>query len=82
MGLVLLPVSFTCLNLAPRYTSAAIVSLLMLLEMIIGPFWVWLGVGETPSVQMIVGAAIVFFAISIHIFARSGPPFPIQKVTK
>ena len=26
MGLILLPLSFTCLNLAPRYTSAAIVS--------------------------------------------------------
>ena len=29
MGLILLPVSFTCLNLAPRYTSAAVVSLVM-----------------------------------------------------
>ena len=38
MGLFILPLSFACLNLAPRYTSAAVVSLLMLLEMVIGPF--------------------------------------------
>jgi drug/metabolite transporter (DMT)-like permease len=68
MGLVLLPVSFTCLNLAPRYTSAAVVSLLMLLEMVIGPFWVWLGIGERPSAIMMVGTAVAFAAIGFHIF--------------
>jgi drug/metabolite transporter (DMT)-like permease len=67
MGLVILPVSFTCLNLAPRYTSSAIVSLLMLLEMVIGPFWVWLGVGEHPSLVMIAGAALVTLALGLHI---------------
>jgi drug/metabolite transporter (DMT)-like permease len=67
MGLVLLPVSFTCLNLAPRYTSAAIVSLVMLLEMVIGPFWVWLGIGERPSPTMIIGTAIVLGALAFHI---------------
>ncbi len=67
MGLVILPLSFTCLNLAPRYTSAAIVSLLMLLEMVIGPFWVWLGIGEHPSLMMIGGAAFVTLALAFHI---------------
>ncbi len=68
MGFVLLPVSFTCLNLAPRFTSAAIVSLVMLLEMVIGPFWVWLGIGEQPSLTMIGGAGIVLGALAFHIF--------------
>jgi len=67
MGLILLPVSFTCLNLAPRYTSAAIVSLLMLLEMVIGPFWVWLGIGERPSLTMIGGTVIALVALGFHI---------------
>jgi drug/metabolite transporter (DMT)-like permease len=67
MGLIILPLSFTCLNLAPRYTSSAIVSLLMLLEMVVGPFWVWLGVGEHPSLKMILGAAFVTLVLGLHI---------------
>ena len=67
MGLIILPISFTCLNLAARYTSSAIVSLLMLLEMVLGPFWVWLGIGERPTSTMIIGAAIVFVTLTFHI---------------
>ncbi len=67
MGLIILPVSFTCLNLAPRYTSAAIVSLLMLLEMVVGPFWVWLGVGEQPTIIMMAGAGFVALVLGLHI---------------
>ena len=67
MGLFLLPVSFTCLNLAPRYTSAAVVSLLMLLEMVVGPFWVWLGIGERPSTMMMWGTALALLALGFHI---------------
>ena len=67
MGLVLLPLSFTCLNLAPRYTSAAVVSLVMLLEMVVGPFWVWLGIGERPSAIMIGGTVMALAALGFHI---------------
>ena len=67
MGLFLLPVSFTCLNLAPRYTSAAVVSLVMLLEMVVGPFWVWLGIGERPSAIMMGGTTLAIAALGFHI---------------
>jgi len=68
MGIIILPLSFTCLNLAPRYTTSAIVSLLMLLEMVMGPFWVWLGVGEEPTNLMIFGAGFVALVLALHIF--------------
>ena len=67
MGIIILPISFACLSLAPRYTSSAIVSLIMLLEMVIGPFWVWLGIGERPTVVMIFGAIIVLLVLVFHI---------------
>ena len=70
MGGLILPLSFTCLSLAPRYTSSAVVSLIMLLEMVIGPLWVWLGVGERPTGTMIFGAAFVSFVLVCYI-ARS-----------
>jgi drug/metabolite transporter (DMT)-like permease len=68
MGVIILPVSFTCLIIAPRYTTSAIVSLIMLLEMVIGPFWVWIGIGERPSIMMIFGSFLVLVVIAFHIF--------------
>ena len=67
MGLIILPISFACLSLAPRYTSSAVVSLIMLLEMVIGPFWVWLGIGERPTTIMVLGALFVFVVLVFHI---------------
>ena len=67
MGVVILPVSFAFLITAPRYTTSAIVSLIMLLEMVIGPFWVWFGIGERPTMIMIFGACIVIVVIAFHI---------------
>ena len=67
MGVVILPVSFAFLIIAPRYTTSAIVSLIMLLEMVIGPFWVWFGIGERPSLIMIFGGCIVIVVIAFHI---------------
>ncbi|RBI74486.1 EamA/RhaT family transporter [Roseovarius sp. TE539] len=58
-GLVILPCSFFGLSLASRHTHASNVSLIMLLETVLGPFWVWLGLGEVPTPAMILGGMIV-----------------------
>ena len=73
MGVVILPVSFACLAVAPRYTSSAVVSLLMLLEMVLGPFWVWLGVGERPTLLMISGATFVAVVLALNILRTHRP---------
>ena len=57
MGLVVM------LSIAPRYTSATNVSLLVLLEMILGPFWVWIGTGEQPNLMVFCGAVLVLFTL-------------------
>ena len=62
-GLIILPISFYLLSYASRFTSAANVSILMLLETILGPFWVWLGVGETPGIFGLIGGGIVIVAL-------------------
>ena len=62
-GLIILPISFYLLSYASRFTSAANVSMLMLLETILGPFWVWLGVGETPGIFGLIGGGIVIAAV-------------------
>ena len=67
MGVIILPFSFALLLIAPRYTRASTVSLIMLLELVLGSFWVWIYVDEQPSFQMIVGASIVIISIITYI---------------
>lgn len=66
-GGIVLPISFFTLSLASRYTHASNVSLLMLLETVLGPVWVWLGIGEVPTLGMILGGAIVIVALAIFL---------------
>ena len=70
-GLIILPVSFFCLTSAARYTAAANIGLLMLLETILGPVWVWLGFGETATSQMIVGGIIVIVTLALYVIYTS-----------
>ncbi len=49
MGFIVMPVSWGLLTLAPRHTSPTNVSLFMLLWMILGPFWVWMGTGSAQA---------------------------------
>lgn len=67
-GLVILPVSFFSLSLASRYTHASNVSLLLLLETVLGPLWVWIGVGEGPTPMMLVGGVIVVGSLAIYLW--------------
>jgi drug/metabolite transporter (DMT)-like permease len=67
-GGLVLPVSFFSLSLASRYTQASNVSLLMLLETILGPIWVWVGTGVAPTRAMLGGGAIVIASLALYIW--------------
>tara|TARA_B100001029_G_scaffold178062_1_gene183952 strand:- start:1795 stop:2688 length:894 start_codon:yes stop_codon:yes gene_type:complete len=67
MGVIISPISFALLLIAPKYTQASMVSLIMLLEMILGPIWVWVGLGEAPTPVMILGSFIVLASILMYI---------------
>lgn len=66
-ALLILPLSFFALNEASRHTAAANVSLLLLLETVLAPIWVWLGTGETPSPRMMVGGAVVIVTLAVYV---------------
>ena len=70
-GIVILPFSFWALGQASRYTHASNVSLLLLLETILGPLWVWWGVGEAPTVAMLIGGVIVVVTLATYIWISS-----------
>jgi drug/metabolite transporter (DMT)-like permease len=56
---------------AARHLSAPEIALLALLEVILGPLWAWLGAGETPTSQTLVGGAIVLAALVANELAPS-----------
>ncbi|MBS0123051.1 DMT family transporter [Thetidibacter halocola] len=66
-GLLILPLAFFSLSAASRMAPAATVSLLMLLETVLGPLWVWLGTGEAPTTRMLAGGAIVIGALALYL---------------
>lgn len=83
MGLFVLPVSFGLIMVGPRYIPAAEVSLLMLLEAVLGPLWVWLVIQEQPSVNTLIGGAIVIIAIaSYSVWRLVNARKPVQAVSE
>ena len=62
-GLIILPVSFVLLSRAARMTPASNVSIIMLIETILGPLWVWAFISESPQLLTIIGGAIVILAL-------------------
>ena len=63
MGFVQLGLGCLLMTRATHYLSAGEVGLLSLIETILAPLWVWLGVGERPSALALAGAAIVLGAL-------------------
>jgi drug/metabolite transporter (DMT)-like permease len=59
LGLLVLPVSLAMIGLAPRYLPAPEVSLILRLEALLAPLWVWLVLGEVPSRETLVGGSII-----------------------
>lgn len=49
--------------LAAKSLSAPEVSLLALLEVLLGPLWTWLGAGEVPAQETLIGGAVVMSAL-------------------
>lgn len=62
----LLPLAFGLIIIGPRRLPAAEVSLLMLLETVLGPIWVWLVIGEEPGGNALIGGGIVIGALALH----------------
>lgn len=66
LGLVVIPISFTLISLGPRTLSAADVGLIMLLEALFGPLWIWLVLGETPGSSTLLGGAVVIGSLAMR----------------
>ena len=70
--LVVVPISFALITQGPRYITSAEVSLIMLLETILGPIWVWAVVGIAPTAYALVGGGVLLATLAIHSWWRLG----------
>ena len=66
-GILILPLSFVTLSYAARFVPSSTVSLIMLLETVLGPLWVWWGIDEAPSATMLIGGGIVLTCLSVFL---------------
>jgi drug/metabolite transporter (DMT)-like permease len=64
------------LVIGARLIPAAQVGLITLLEIVLGPLWVWMALSERPSAATLVGGAIVIAAIVIQSRPFEGPTPP------
>ena len=54
------------LTVGARLIPAAEVALITLLEVVLGPLWVWIALSERPSTSTLVGGAVVLFAVVVQ----------------
>jgi drug/metabolite transporter (DMT)-like permease len=74
LGIGQIGLGFALLTVGARLIPAAQVGLITLLEVVLGPIWVWLALDERPSTATLIGGAIVIVAIVIQ--TRAAPPEP------
>lgn len=66
LGVFQLALPCLLLVLASRVLLAPEIALIGLLEVILGPLWAWLGVGEVPAQATMIGGAVVLAALVIN----------------
>ena len=68
MCIMCVAIPFVLVTIAPRFITGAEVNLFFLLETILGPIWVWVVINEQPSIETIIGGAVIIITIAIHSF--------------
>lgn len=72
LGIGQIGLGFALLTVGARLIPAAQVGLITLLEVVLGPLWVWLALDERPAAPTLAGGGIVLVAIVIQ--TRGAPP--------
>jgi drug/metabolite transporter (DMT)-like permease len=76
LGLTQIGLGFVFLTIGGRLIPAGEVALITLLEIVLGPLWVWAFVGERPSTATLVGGAIVLGAVLLEARTQPAPAQP------
>ena len=71
LGVPQLAFGFICVTIGSKTTPAVTVGLLMLLEIIFAPIWVWIFLNEVPPISVFVGGSIIISAVILKSFDKS-----------
>ena len=63
LGVPQLAFGFICVTIGTKTTQAVTVGLLMLLETIFAPIWVWIFLNEVPPLSVLIGGLIIISAV-------------------
>ena len=70
LGVPQLAFGFICITIGSRTVESATVGLLMLMETLCAPMWVWLFLSEIPPISVFIGGAIIVSAIILKSFDK------------
>jgi len=70
LGVPQLAVSFIFITIGSRTVESATVGLLMLMETLCAPLWVWLFLNEIPPISVFIGGAVIISAIILKSFDK------------
>ena len=71
LGVPQLAFGFICITIGSRTVESATVGLLMLMETLCAPIWVWLFLSEIPPISVFLGGVIIIFAIILKSFDKN-----------
>jgi drug/metabolite transporter (DMT)-like permease len=66
LGIFQLGVPCLLLVYVSRFLLPTEMALVAMLEMVLGPLWVWIGMGEIPSWETLTGGSVVLLCLLIH----------------
>ncbi|HEY5295718.1 MAG TPA: DMT family transporter [Gaiellaceae bacterium] len=75
LGVGQMALGLAFLTIGARLIPAAEVALITLLEVVLGPLWVWLALAERPSTATLVGGVVVIAAVAL----QSGGEKPLAR---
>ena len=70
MGLEL-GLAYTCFSIGIKRTSAVTASLISVLELVCNPIWVFLFLGERPSLFTMLGCGIILLGIVLNVILEN-----------
>jgi drug/metabolite transporter (DMT)-like permease len=75
LGICQIGLGFVFLTIGARLIPAGEVALITLLEIVLGPLWVWAFIAERPATATLIGGAVVLGAVLLQ--AKSDAPSPV-----
>jgi drug/metabolite transporter (DMT)-like permease len=66
LGVCQMGLGLVFFTMGTRLIVASEVALITLLELVLGPFWAWVAVGETPALMAVVGGVVVVGAVLLQ----------------